>query len=125
LSSLRKNFLATLLADALRYVSLYPHSPTALAVENLFPRKQLALYRERGIKPRRATHATRMALMVLARWLDWRQALVTVQPATLLRWRREGFRRFWRWTPRHGRPPIPAGIRSSHGISTSVCAISG
>jgi putative transposase len=63
------------LVDVLRYISLCLHSPTALAAENRFLRKQLTLYRERGIKPRRATHATYMALTVLARWFDWRQAL--------------------------------------------------
>jgi putative transposase len=104
--------LLTLLVDVLRYISLCLHSPTALAAENLFLRKQLALYRERGIKPWRATHATRMALTVLAGWFDWRQALVIVQPATLIRWHREGFRLFWRWTSRHGRPLIPADLQA-------------
>jgi putative transposase len=104
--------LLTLLVDALRYISLCLHSPTALAAENLFLRKQLALYRERRIKPRRATPATRMALTMLARWFDWRQALVIVQPATLVRWHRQGFRLFWRWRSLHGRPPLPADLRT-------------
>jgi hypothetical protein len=47
----------TLLVDALRYVGLCLRSPTALAAENLFLRKQLALYRERHVRPRRATQA--------------------------------------------------------------------
>jgi putative transposase len=104
--------LLTLVVDTLRYISLCLRSPTALAAENLFLRKQLALYRERGIKPRRATHASRIALTVLARWFDWRQALVIVQPATLIRWHRQGFRLFWRWTSRPGRPPIPADLQA-------------
>jgi putative transposase len=94
-----------------RRLALY-QSLSALAAENLFLRKQLALYRERGIKPRRATHATRIALMVLARWFDGRQALVIVQPATLIRWHRQGFRLFRRWTSRHGRPPIPTDLQA-------------
>ena len=48
-------------------------------------------------QPRRATHTTRIALTWLARWFDWRQALAIVQPATLIRWHRQGFRLFWRW----------------------------
>ncbi len=34
-----------------------------------------------------------------------------VQPETLLRWHRQGFRLFWRWrsTPR-GRPRVPADL---------------
>ena len=39
--------LPMLLADGVRYVGLCLQLPTALAAENLFLRKQLALYRER------------------------------------------------------------------------------
>jgi putative transposase len=104
--------LLKLLVDALRYVGFCLRSPATLAAENLFLRKQLALYRERNIKPRRATPATRIALIWLARWCDWRHALVIVQPQTSTRWHRQGFRVFWRWTSRPGRPPIPADLRA-------------
>jgi putative transposase len=104
--------LLTLLVDALRYASLYLRSPTVLAAENLFLRKQLALYRERHVTPRRVTQATRIALVWLGRWFDWRQALVIVQPQTLIRWHRQGFRLFWRWKSRAGRPRLPAGLRT-------------
>jgi transposase InsO family protein len=104
--------LLTLLVDALRYVRICVRSPAALAAENLFLRKQLALYQERKVNPRRATHATRLALTVLARWFDWRQALVIVQPQTLIRWHRQGFRQFWCWTSRPGRPRIAAALQA-------------
>ena len=84
----RGQFISTLpmlLVDGVRYFGLCLRSPTALATENLFLRKQLALYRERPIKPRRGTHATRPTLVWLARRFDWRHALVIVQPATLIR----------------------------------------
>jgi putative transposase len=104
--------LLTLLVDALRYVGLCLRSPAALAAENFFLRKQLALYRERNVKPRRASQATRIALVWLGRWFDWRQALVIVQPQTLIRWHRQGFRLFWRWKSRPGRPLLPADLRT-------------
>jgi putative transposase len=100
-----------LLVDALRYLGLCLRSPAVLAAENPFLRKQLALYQGRDIKPKRATHATRIALMWLACWFDWRQALAVVPPATFIRWHRQGFRRFWRWKSTRGRPPIPAELR--------------
>jgi glycine/D-amino acid oxidase-like deaminating enzyme len=50
----------------------------ALTAENLFLRKQLAFYQERHDKPRRSTPATRIALIWLARWFDWRRALPVV-----------------------------------------------
>ena len=104
--------LWTLLGDSLQFLRLCLRFPTALAAENLFLRKQLALYQERHDTPRRATDATRLALTWLSRWFAWRQALVIVQPATLLRWHREGFRLFWRWKSRRGRPPLPANVQA-------------
>ena len=101
-----------LLGDSGRYLMYRWRAPADLAAENLFLRKQLTLYQERQIKLRRATPATRLALLWLARWFDWRQALVIMQPATLIRWHRQGFRLFWRCTSRHGRPPIPRALQA-------------
>jgi hypothetical protein len=66
--------------DILRFVSsmLRPH--VQLAAENLFLRKQLALYFERQVKPRRADDATRIALVALSRLIDWRRVLTVVRP---------------------------------------------
>jgi putative transposase len=99
--------LLALLLDLGRYLGLCFSAPAALPAENLFLRKQLALYQERHVQPKGVTPATRLALIWLARWFDWRQALVVIQPATLIRWHRQGFRLFWRWKSRHGRPSIP------------------
>jgi putative transposase len=104
--------LLTLLGDVVRFLRLCLRSPAALAAENLFLRKQLALYQERHITPRRATNATRLVLVWLGRWFDWRQALAVVQPATFTRWHREGFRLFWRWKSRPGRLPIPVELQA-------------
>jgi putative transposase len=104
--------LLAFLVDVGRYLGLCLRSPAALAAENLFLRKQLALYQERHVKPKRVTPATRLALIWLARWFDWRQALVVMQPATLICWHRQGFRLFWRWKSRHGRPSIPLPLQA-------------
>ena len=55
-------------------------SRAQLAGENLFVRKQLALYVERRGKPRRADDAKRVVLAGLSRFLVWRQLLVVVKP---------------------------------------------
>jgi transposase InsO family protein len=104
--------LLTLLVDVVRFLRLCLRPAPVLAAENLFLRKQLALYQERHVAPRRATAATRLALVWLARWFDWRQALAVVQPATLTRWHRQTFRLFWRWKSTPGRPPIPADLQA-------------
>jgi hypothetical protein len=67
--------LLMLLVDALRYLGLCLRSPAALAAENLFLRQQFALYRERDVRPRHATHAARLALIWLGRRFDWRNAI--------------------------------------------------
>jgi putative transposase len=104
--------LLKLLYDASPYLLLCLRPAPALAAENLFLRKQLALYQERNVKPGRATNATRITLVWLGRWFDWRQALAIVQPATFIRWHRQGFRLFWRWTSRPGRPQIPGDLQA-------------
>ena len=101
-----------LLVDVLRFVSLGFRSRSQLAAENLFLRKQLALYRERQVNPRRDDEATRITLVVLAQLIDWRAVLTIVKPDTLIRWHRRGFRLFWRWRSRaRGRPPLPVDLQ--------------
>jgi putative transposase len=77
----------------------------------LFLPRQLALYVERGVKPRRIDAATRVSLALLSRLFQWRSALVVVRPQTLLRWHRAGLWLFWKWKSRLGRPPIPVQLR--------------
>ena len=96
-----------LVEDALRWLVLLCRSTKSLETENLFLRRQLALYIERGVKPRRLDVATRVSLVVLSKRFDWRNALVVVQPATLIRWHRAGWKLLWRVKSRRGRPPIP------------------
>src|SRR5882724_13708719 len=98
--------LCALVTNAAGFLRLCLRSPATLAAENLFLRKQLALYQERHIKPQRAPDATRLTLVWLARCFDWRHALVIIRPATWIRWHRQGFRLFWRWKSTPGRPPI-------------------
>jgi putative transposase len=102
-----------LVRDLLHFVALASSSPTSLAAENLFLRKQLAFSVERKVKPRRLNDAARIALVVLARVIDWRQLLLVVRPETLVRWHRQGFRLFWRWKSRRpGRPRIPLYLQT-------------
>ncbi len=101
-----------LVRDLVHFVVLTCSSHTSLAAENLFLRKQLAFYTERQVKPRRLDNTARIALVVLARLIDWRQLLTVVRPDTLVRWHRQGFRLFWRWTSRRsGRPRIPPDLQ--------------
>jgi hypothetical protein len=76
--SRRRVALRTLLrvgGDLLRLVLAAGRSHAELAAENLFLRKQLGLYVERQVKPRRADDATRIALVALSWLIDWRRIL--------------------------------------------------
>jgi putative transposase len=103
---------ACLIEDAVRWVVLLFFSSEVVQAENLFLRRQLALYIERGVQPRRVDAATRVSLALWAKLFDWRGALVVVQPATMIRWHRAGWRLLWRMKSRPGRPPIPKELRT-------------
>src|SRR5438132_9927032 len=101
------SMIRRLLVDVVTLAGFAVTSRSQLAAENLFLRKQLALYQERSVKPRRPDPATRLVLVLLSRLLDWRALLTVVQPDTLIRWHRQGWRLLWRRKSRPGRPPIP------------------
>ena len=68
-----------ILGDFFHFLCLGLRSRTSLAAENLFLRKQLAFYQERKVKPRRADNLTRLTLVLLSRWFNWRDALIVVR----------------------------------------------
>jgi putative transposase len=103
--------LLALVVDAVRFLRLCLRFRPTLAAENLFLRKQLALYQERNVQPRRATNTTRLALVWLGHWFDWRNALAIVTPQTFTRCHRQGFRLFWRWKSKPGRPALPQDLQ--------------
>src|SRR5215472_11358284 len=97
--------------DLLRLACLATHSRSALAAENLFLRKQLALFQERKV-PRRADDSIRWMMATLSRMFPWGNSLVNVKPDTLIRWQRKGFRLFWRWKSKPtGQPRLPKLLR--------------
>ena len=114
LTALRQCLLTASIAlpDLGRLLLLALRPRAALAAENLFLRKQLALFQERKVKPRRADDAARWLMAAVSRLFDWRMALVVVKPDTLIRWHRKGFRLFWRWKSKPtGRPRLPRDIQ--------------
>jgi len=72
--------LSLVVFDLVRLAFLAAHSRSALAAENLFLRKQLALFQERNCKPRRADDSTRWMMAALSRIFKWRDSLVNVKP---------------------------------------------
>ena len=67
-----------------------------LVAENALLRQQLIILRRQSKRPV-CTKRDRCLLVLLARATrSWRKALLIVQPETLLRWHRQGFRLFWK-----------------------------
>jgi hypothetical protein len=66
--------LQIVVSDCVSFCATGWRSRTALAAENLFLRKQLALFQEREKKAVRTTAADRFVLCKLARFFDWRSA---------------------------------------------------
>jgi len=79
-----------LIEDLFRWLLLLFRPTKSVGAENLFLRRQLALFLERGVQPRRLDPASRVSLPVLARLFEWRGALIVVQPTTMIRWHRAG-----------------------------------
>jgi len=103
---------ACLIEDVVRLAVLLFRSNSSIRAENLFLRRELALFIERGVRPRRIDAATRVSLAVLAKLFYWHNVLMVVQPGTLIRWHRAGWRLLWRIKSQPGRPPIPAELRA-------------
>jgi putative transposase len=84
-----------------------------LAVEILALRHQLGVLK-RSVKRPRLTNADRGLWVLLSRrWASWTDALIIVKPATVVKWHRAGFRRYWTWRSRRkgGRPAIDPEVR--------------
>ncbi len=84
------------------------------AIVELALRQQLATFALKGPKPR-ITSIDRTFWVFLSRiWSGWRDALVIVQPDTVVRWHRKGFRLYWRAISKRGpgRPPIPVEVQA-------------
>ena len=81
--------LSSVVFDVVRLVFLVARSHSTLAAENLFLRKQLALFQERKAKPRRADDSTRWMMATLSRMFPWREALLNpLQTLHHCPWRR-------------------------------------
>jgi putative transposase len=72
------------LFDLVELLWLAAKSRSALVAENLFLRKQLAMFQERNVRPHRAEDSARWLMAYLSRLFDWRGALVVVKPDTLI-----------------------------------------
>src|SRR5260370_15917284 len=101
------NLLATFLADLFK-------SPRRLEIENLFLGHQLNVAVRRAPQRVRLPAGDRALMVWMTRmWPSLLGSTRVVQPATILRWHRCGFRAYWRWKSRArpGRPRVERELR--------------
>src|ERR1700716_2818175 len=86
-----------------------------LEAENLILRQQLVVLRRKSPARVRLWNIDRLVMVWLYRlYPSLLDAIIIVQPETVIRWHRCGFRAYWHWKSRHLglRPRTAAGIRA-------------
>src|SRR4029453_16895195 len=87
-----------------------------LVFENLALRHQLAVLQRTAPRPRLRT-ADRLFWVLLSRlWSSWAAAVSIVQPTTVIRWQRTGFKLVWPWKSRRHGPDRPSVSRRSERL---------
>ncbi len=119
-TDLRKNRLTsdTMVALTFLFLNLIASllkSKSRLEAENAALRYQLTVL-QRKVRGRvQFTNSDRLFFVLLYRWFaSVLKAMTIIRPETLVRWHRDGFRRYWRWKSRSvgGRPQIEADLRA-------------
>src|SRR5271167_3293763 len=86
-------------------------SRAVLELENLALRHQLHVLRRRRTGRLQLITIDRLLWVWLYRlWPRCLETMVLVKPATVVQWHRQGFRLFWRWRSRSGRPSVDRAI---------------
>ncbi|MGC2305768.1 integrase core domain-containing protein [Candidatus Binatus sp.] len=87
-------------------------SRAVLELENIALRHQLCvLRRQQPGRLRLFTHDRLLWVLLYRLWPRCLELMVLVKPTTVIHWHRQGFRLFWRWRSRSGRPSIDREIR--------------
>ncbi len=91
----------------------------AAAAEILALRQQLAICRQSIKRPKLRPRDRIFWVMLSCLWPDWRCALAIVQPETVIRWHRQGFKLYWKRSPDRTRFTLAESIlRTRHRPNT-------
>jgi putative transposase len=103
------NLLRALLFAALAFLK----TRRQFALEILALRHQPGVLKRSVKRPRLSNVDRGLWVLLSRRWADWSDALIIVKPATVAKWHRAGFRRYWAWRSQRkgGRPAIDPEIR--------------
>lgn len=86
-----------------------------LLLENLALRQQLTVLKQRRPQPRFGACDRTLWVMLRCLWSAWKEALILIQPGTVVRWHRVGFKAYRAWLSRHrthaGRKRVSTELR--------------
>jgi hypothetical protein len=105
--AMRSLMMSPVISALLAFMAALFRSRASLYLEHLALRHQLAVYQRSVSRPH--LHATdRLFWAWVSRlWSGWQNALVFVQPRTVIAWQRQGFRDHWRQLSQQGTPGRP------------------
>ncbi len=109
--------IRVLLTYALLVLRVLPalfRSQSEQLIVELVLRQQLATYANKRARPRLSPLDRAFWVALSGIWPQWKAALVIVQPETVVRWHRRGFRLYWRSISKRGpgRPPISVELQA-------------
>jgi putative transposase len=85
-------------------------SKSELVLENALLRQQLIVLQRQTKRPKLTWKDRSLIVLLSSKLRAWKDALIIVQPDTVLRWHRELFKRFWKRKSKpqqkQGRPPL-------------------
>ena len=112
--AVRRCAMCSLLVAAFGTVRALFRSRASLVLEILALRQQLAILTRQQPRPRLTTFDRVFWVAFSRLGRRWQTVLAIVQPATVVRWHRAGFRLFWRRKSRRhpGRPPTEPSTRA-------------
>ncbi len=100
--------MLTVLSALVSLLAFRLRGRASLELELIALRHQVAVLRRQRPGRPRLFRADRLLWVWLYRvWPQVVHAMVLVKPATVIQWHRKGFRLYWRWRSRSGRPGRP------------------
>src|SRR5271154_3757310 len=104
--------MLALLSELFSWLACRLRGRAALGLEVIAPRHQLGvLRRQRPSRPRLLSIDRLLWVWLYRIWPRCLDAMVLVKPATVVQWHLQGFRLYWRWRSRSGRPSINRELR--------------
>ena len=100
-------------APSMQTISDLMRPKAELVLENAFLRAQLVVLKRQVKRPNLTTKDHVLMLWLASKLLHWRQALLILQPDTVLHWHRDLFKWLWRRKSRHNTAEDGKTLRSS------------